>query len=109
MPKHCAPDRRCAGCGRVMAFSRFISGFGLAALLLAGAGCGKQMPTPASAAFKDANKADAAPFANKDAVVADDSNNEQSKRGSEPLVPQEVVIPSGTAITVRLQNAVSSA
>ncbi|HKT23223.1 MAG TPA: hypothetical protein VJR04_01390 [Terriglobales bacterium] len=88
-----------------MKFLKCISGFGLATLLLAGAGCGKQMATPASAALKGSDQAGAAaPFANKDV-----DNPEQSKNANGSLVPQEVVIPSGTAITVRLQNAVSSA
>jgi hypothetical protein len=92
-----------------MKFFRFISGFGLAALLLASAGCGKQIATPASAALKDADQAGAAPFATRDPGIAEGSKNEQTKTASRSLVPQEVVIPSGTAITVRLQNAVSSA
>jgi hypothetical protein len=72
-------------------------------MLLAGAGCSKQIATPASAALKNSDQAAlAAPFANKDA-------ENQPKNASGSLVPQEVVIPSGTAITVRLQNAVSSA
>src|SRR5689334_5486924 len=84
---------------------KFISGFGLAALLFAGAGCSKQMATSANAALKNSEKAEAAaPFANKEA-----DNAEEAKNASGSLVPQEVVIPSGTAITVRLQNAVSSA
>jgi hypothetical protein len=87
-----------------MKFPKCISGFGLAALLLAGAGCSKQMATPASAALKNSDKADtAAPFAKET------ENAEQPKSANGSLVPQEVVIPSGTAITVRLQNAVSSA
>jgi len=88
-----------------MKFPKCISGFGLALLLLAGAGCSKQMATPASAALKNSDQAGvAAPFAKKDA-----ENVGQPKSASGSLVPQEVVIPSGTAITVRLQNAVSSA
>jgi hypothetical protein len=88
-----------------MKVPKCISGFGLAALLLAAAGCSKQIATPASAALKNNDQgAVAAPFANKDAEKV-----EQPKSASSSLVPQEVVIPSGTAITVRLQNAVSSA
>ena len=88
-----------------MKFPKCISGFGLATLLLAGAGCSKQMATPASAALKVSDQVGAAaPFGEKDA-----DNPEQSKNANGSLVPQEVVIPSGTAITVRLQNAVSSA
>src|SRR6185437_1758631 len=99
-----SPKRR-AGCRRVMKFPKCIFGFGLALLLLAGAGCSKQMATPASAALKNSDQAGvAAPFAKKDAA-----NVGQPKSASGSLVPQEVVIPSGTAITVRLQNAVSSA
>ena len=88
-----------------MKFPRHISGFGLAALFLAGAGCSREMPTPARAALTNSANADAAaPFSHKEAAKSD-----QSKSSSESLVPQEVVIPSGTEITVRLQNAVSSA
>ncbi len=88
-----------------MTFPRCIFGFGLAALLLAGAGCSKQMATPASAALKGSDQAGAAaPFASKDS-----NKTEHAKSESGSLVPQEVVIPSGTALTVRLQNAVSSA
>lgn len=88
-----------------MKFPKCISVFGLATLLLAGAGCSKQMATPASAAFKNSDQPGAAaPFTNKDA-----ENAEQPKSATGSLVPQEVVIPSGTAITVRLRNAVSSA
>jgi hypothetical protein len=88
-----------------MKFPECISGFGLAVLLLAGAGCSKQMATSANAALKNSDKSDtAAPFASKDVESA-----EQPKSSRNSLVPQEVVIPSGTAITVRLQNAVSSA
>lgn len=88
-----------------MKFPTCISGFGLAALLLSSAGCSKQMATPASAALKNSDQAGAAaPFASKDS-----NNSEQPKSENGSLVPQEVVIPSGTALTVRLQNAVSSA
>jgi hypothetical protein len=63
------------------------------------------MATSANAALKNSDKSDtAAPFASKDVESA-----EQPKSSRNSLVPQEVVIPSGTAITVRLQNAVSSA
>ena len=88
-----------------MKFLKGIFGLGLALLLLAGAGCSKQMAMPANAALKSSDNSDAAaPFANKNNEIAD-----QAKSASGSLVPQEVVIPSGTAITVRLQNAVSSA
>ena len=88
-----------------MKFPKCISGFGLVALLLAGAGCSKQMATSANAGLKNSDKPEAAaPFASKDV-----ENAEPPKSASNSLVPQEVVIPSGTAITVRLQNAVSSA
>lgn len=88
-----------------MKFLKHVSGFGLALLLLAGAGCSKQVATPANAALTNtAHGEAAAPFASKNVGVAD-----SDKRASGSLVPQEVTIPSGTAITVRLQNAVSSA
>jgi hypothetical protein len=47
--------------------------------------------------------AHAAPFTAKSSPIVDNG------KATKSLVPEEVVIPSGTAITVRLQNAVSSA
>lgn len=78
----------------------------LAALLVGAVGCSKQMSTPAAGTSSDSTATQtvqAAPFSGKS-----DASSE-SKRSDKSLVPQEVVIPSGTAITVRLQNAVSSA
>lgn len=80
----------------------------LVALLAAVTGCGKQMSTPVARSANDqpstqAQTAQAAPFSGKN------DSADASKTTSKSLVPQEVVIPSGTAITVRLQNAVSSA
>jgi hypothetical protein len=46
----------------------------------------------------------AAPFTAKSSPIVDDG-----KATVKSLVPEEIVIPSGTAITIRLQNAVSSA
>jgi hypothetical protein len=51
-----------------------------------------------------AETAHPAPFMAKSSPIVDDG-----KATGKSLVPEEVVIPSGTAITVRLQNAVSSA
>ena len=92
-----------------MKLPRWISDAMLAALLIGAAGCGKQM-TPPATGLKTTDTAQskpedqAAPFA-KTSSVADKSQEKQEKA----LVPEEVVVPSGTAITVRLQNAVSSA
>ena len=76
------------------------------ALLAVAVGCGRQMSTPADAKLNPSTGAaqtasqqpEAAPFAGK---------SEQSAESKPSPVPLE--IPSGTAITVRLQNAVSSA
>ena len=75
-------------------------------MLVAGIGCSKQMSTPATAlANSGAPQAKAsAPFTTRAAKDGDEAKNEDKS-----LVPQEIVVPSGTAITVRLQNAVSSA
>jgi hypothetical protein len=78
----------------------------VAALLVSGLGCGKQMATPVASAVLDNTSTEAAqqvPFAKAKADSALDANAKSS------LVPDQLVIPSGTAITVRLQNGVSSA
>ncbi|PYX95959.1 MAG: hypothetical protein DMG64_14280 [Acidobacteria bacterium] len=87
---------------------KFPTSMVLVALLAAVTGCGKQMSTPVARSANDqpstqAQTAQAAPFSGKN------DSADASKTTSKSLVPQEVVIPSGTAITVRLQNAVSSA
>ncbi|HVH89471.1 MAG TPA: hypothetical protein VM912_22335 [Terriglobales bacterium] len=91
-----------------MKFANLISKMIAGALFLASFGCSKQMSTPAASAFTSSARAvtaqASAPFASKRAKTGDDP-----KEANKSLVPQEVVIPSGTAITVRLQNAVSSA
>ena len=93
-----------------MKFPRLISqALSVALLIVAAVGCSKQMSTTAAGAANDpaatqaAQTAQPAPFSNKNDSA--DANTKANKS----LVPQEVVIPSGTAITVRLQNAVSSA
>jgi hypothetical protein len=76
-----------------------------AALLVVGLGCGKQMATPAAAVIPESSSAETAqtiPFA-KAKPSPLDANTKSS------LVPDQLVIPSGTSITVRLQNGVSSA
>lgn len=83
----------------------------VAALLAAGVGCTKQMSTPASAKLNatDASQAQqneqaaAAPFAK------DEPQATTTKTESKTLVPEQIVIPSGTPITVRLLSSVSSA
>ena len=87
----------------------WISQVTLAALLTSAIGCGKQMVTPANALNKGNDEQAAAttksaPFADKNKQSAADN-----KTDSKSLVPDQIVIPSGTPITVRLQNAVSSA
>jgi len=80
-----------------------------ALVIVATVGCGKQMATTVTAASNDpaatqaAQTSRPAPFSGTNNPA--DANTKQNKS----LVPQEIVIPSGTAITVRLQNAVSSA
>lgn len=91
-----------------MRFPNWISQAALGALLLGGIGCGRQMSTPAAGALANPDStsatqmAQAAPFANE-------NSRRVSKSSQKSLVPEELVIPSGTAITVRLQSAVSSA
>ena len=91
-----------------MKFPASISQAMFETLLVAAAGCVKQISTTGGGAPSDpsvtqtAQTLQAAPFSSRNASAA---VSEKSKS----LVPQEVVIPSGTAITVRLQNAVSSA
>jgi hypothetical protein len=78
----------------------------VAALLVAGLGCSKQMSTPAVASVAEnssAETAQAIPFAKPKAGSVLGENSKSS------LVPDDLVIASGTPITVRLQNGVSSA
>jgi len=92
-----------------MKFPISISQAILATLIIAAVGCAKQMSAPGAvsandpAATQGIQTAQAAPFSAKNEA------SDRDKRTSKSLVPQEVTIPSGTAITVRLQNAVSSA
>lgn len=92
-----------------MKFPTSISQAVLVALLVWAIGCGRQMIAPVAsnqndpAAAQDAPTAKAAPFSGENDASGKD------KRAGKSLVPQEVTIPSGTAITVRLQNWVSSA
>jgi len=93
-----------------MKFPRSMSDAAVAMLLVVtSVGCSKQMSTTTAGSADDPlatqpkQTAQAVPFSVKN-DAADASN-----KGTKSLVPQEVVIPSGTAITVRLQNAVSSA
>jgi hypothetical protein len=92
-----------------MRFPHSVSQAMLGALLVTGIGCTKQMSTPAAALNKsnDAQTpptAQSAPFADKNKQASVDG-----KAGDKSLVPEQLVIPTGTAITVRLQSAVSSA
>ena len=91
-----------------MKFRLWISRVVLGALLAGVVGCGKQMTMPPttlnnSTTKPDVQTAQAAPFSNGAQSISKD------KSGAKSLVPEQLVIPSGTAITVRLQNAVSSA
>src|SRR2546421_7112460 len=89
-----------------MKFQEWISTTALAALVAAGVGCGKQIGTPAANSSNNANgaqiaqAAQAIPFAEKKTAAPNSSDQ---------LAGEQEIIPSGTAITVRLQNAVSSA
>ena len=90
----------------------WISEVALAALLASAIGCAKQMVTPANALNKNNDTqapktAQSAPFNDKSAQAT--PATEDIKTGKKPPVPEQLVIPSGTAFTVRLQNAVSSA
>lgn len=87
----------------------WISQVALAVLLTSAIGCSKQMVTPANALNKN-NEAQAAPTTQAAPFV--DKNKQSTadtKADGKSLVPDQIVIPSGTAVTVRLQNAVSSA
>jgi hypothetical protein len=90
----------------MMKFPNWVSQLGLGALLVTSFGCSKQMGTPSTNALdKSSPRADtahAAPFSKS-------SPADERRAAEKSLVPDEVVIPSGTAITVRLQNVVSSA
>jgi hypothetical protein len=78
----------------------------VAAMLIASLGCSKQMSTPAAASLAENSSPETAqtvPFAKTKSVSVPDNNTKAS------LVPDELLIPTGTPITVRLQNGVSSA
>jgi len=82
----------------------------MAALLAGGIGCGKQMPAPATSKLESTSTSQAQPTAEEAAPFAkDEPQPATSKIISKTLVPEEIVVPSGTAITVRLQSSVSSA
>ena len=81
-----------------------------AALVLVGAiGCGKQMSTPAMAK-SDISAAPAVQAVAQPAPFAKPSPNPSANNGAkEQAASETLVIPSGTAITVRLLSTVSSA
>jgi hypothetical protein len=81
----------------------------LAGILLAAIGCGKQMSTTAAAGLRDNSDAAPATQTAQPVPFSKNASTDANDKAGKSLVPQEVVIPSGTAITVRLQNAVSSA
>jgi hypothetical protein len=78
----------------------------VAALLVAGLGCSKQMSTPAAASVAESSSAETAQAIPFTKAKPGSVPNENSKSS---LVPDDLVIASGTPITVRLQNGVSSA
>jgi hypothetical protein len=93
---------------REMKFPNSITAVIVAGLLATASGCSKQMGTPATAALKSTDATESAaqtqsvPFSGKkDAAVAKPSPASEAQ--------EQAVIPVGTAVTVRLQNAVSSA
>jgi len=92
-----------------MKFPNWISTTTLAALLAASIGCSKQIGAPVANTMNNPDAAQtahanqAAPFSSKKPALND------GKSDPKALTPEQEVIPSGTAITVRLQNAVSSA
>jgi hypothetical protein len=98
-----------------MKFPNWISEIAVAALLMAGIGCGKQASTPVASTLPNSDQVQnqptqSAPFANASTESASTKAESTSvKLAKKSPIPEEVVIPSGTAITVRLQNAVSSA
>ena len=93
-----------------MKFPRLISHPMSAALVIvATVGCGKQMTTTVAAASNDPAATQAVQTARPAPFSGTNDPADANTKGNKSLVPQEIVIPSGTAITVRLQNAVSSA
>jgi len=89
-----------------MKFSSLLSEMLTGTLLLAGLGCSEHMSTPATALGYESGTPQtkvSAPFKTQA------KTENEAKSEEKALVPQEVIVPSGTAITVRLQNAVSSA
>lgn len=101
----------------MLKFPNWISPIALGALLVAGIGCGKQHAnTPLASTVTNSDAAQkpeqqSAPFASKnnlESATTSSASNTSSASKKSPI-PEELVIPSGTAITVRLQNAVSSA
>src|SRR5437588_1314174 len=93
-----------------MKFPKWISQAAVGLLLLGGTGCSKQMSSPAGSGLGNSNTTQTA-SADQAAPVAGKKSSPTSadKAIGASLVPEQVVIPSGTVITVRLQNAVSSA
>jgi hypothetical protein len=79
-------------------------------LLVVGIGCGKQMSAPALAKSDTTAAASPAQTATQSAPFAKPSPIASAGNGaSEQAAPEPLVIPSGTAITVRLLSTVSSA
>lgn len=95
----------------MLKFPNWISPIALGALLVAGIGCGKQHAnTPLASTVTNSDAAQkpeqqSAPFASKNNL----ESTTMSSAAKKSPIPEALVIPSGTAITVRLQNAVSSA
>src|SRR5438270_2748587 len=101
-----APKRYCAG--ESMKFPNSITAAIAAGLLASALGCSKQMSTPATASLKPAETTESA--AQTQSVPFSGKKDAAAAKPSPALEPQEqAVIPVGTPVTVRLQNAVSSA
>lgn len=98
-----------------MKFPRFTFQIALAAVLAGGLGCSKQATPGASTlsgpeTSQQAQRVRSAPFAKTDtAAMAPTGDPIPTSSKKKSPIPQETIIPSGTALIVRLQNAVSSA
>ena len=92
-----------------MKFPNWSVQIALAMVIAGGLGCSKKAlaPTAGKQSTADANQAQnvqtAAPFAKPDPQPS------ESKPSPQTVQAEQIVIPSGTAITVRLQSSVSSA
>ncbi len=82
------------------AMNRLWSWFGVGLLLIAIGGCSGQLPANPQAAGSDSNNAEQLPF---------EQPGKQGILPTKALVPEDLTVPAGTPIAVRLQSSISSA